>query len=305
MICNSGFEVYSCSNQMGYKKGQFGVRAKRDYEAGEEIIREEPALRINSSMAASNEEEATQKFKEAVQNAFDDLSPTTAKFIMELSSCRQQDKKGSSSKRTPYGIFQTNSFQLEKNLGYGGIFLTIARMNHSCRPNAIHYWRPDLHMMVVHAGRDIAKGEEICICYGPSAFYETEGRRDYIRNKYFFHCICEMCQEGNTKGGDDRMAKIRAFHENISLEMFTRPEKVKEEVENCLHLLQEQRIGHRKGHCVAPVLHYGFQACMKLNNISLACSYLERELVSIRSSQGDDSYKALDIQNMLAKMKAC
>ena len=304
-ITSPGFEIYSCSNQQGYDKGQFGVRALLPYSAGEEIVRELPAMRVNSSIAAKSREEAELKFEISLQEAFDALSPTTAKSVMELSSCHQQpqdevDGQEDGDKKTPMEIFQTNSYQLDDDSGFGGIFLTLARMNHSCRPNAAHYWRPDLHMMVVHAIRDIAEGEEICTCYGPADFFDTETRRSFLGERYSFECICDMCTEGNGNGGDDRMAEIRAFHENIMLQMSSRPDEAKKSIDRCLDLLKQQGIGHPEGPHVAPVLHYGYQNCiMGLNDKDLACSYVERELLSIQCSQGHGSHKAIAIQKLL------
>ena len=302
-VTSPGFEVYSCSNQHGYEKGQFGIRAIRPYEAGEEIMREFPAMRINSAIAASSREEATIKFEVAVQETFDALSPVTAKAVMELSSCNQTQQDGGDGK-TPLGIFQTNSFQLDDQTGFGGLFLTIARMNHSCRPNAVHYWRPDLYMMVVHAVRDISVGEELCTCYGPGDFFGTERRRSFLREKFCFECVCDMCIEGVDAGGDDRMAEIRSFHENIGLHMASKPEEARKRVERCLDLLREQGIGHPTGPHVAPVLHYGYQNSLTgLNDEAMAQSYLERELVSIQSSQGPGSYKAISLQRILSEME--
>ena len=64
------------------------------------------------------------------------------------------------------GRFLTNGLPLgsedpEKN----GIFLDASRVNHSCNQNAYHAWNEPLQQLTVHAIKDIAKGEEITICY--------------------------------------------------------------------------------------------------------------------------------------------
>eukprot|EP00562_Extubocellulus_spinifer_P005295 CAMPEP_0178530510 /NCGR_PEP_ID=MMETSP0696-20121128/32933_1 /TAXON_ID=265572 /ORGANISM="Extubocellulus spinifer, Strain CCMP396" /LENGTH=308 /DNA_ID=CAMNT_0020162353 /DNA_START=1 /DNA_END=923 /DNA_ORIENTATION=- len=268
---SSGFELFSCSDSDGYdgRGQQVGVRATRPYGAGEEILRERPCMRICTAHAARSSEEAESKFESALRDGFDSLSSVTAAAVMDLSSYNEQEFDGDTDNaaRTPQGIFKTNSYKLGDEVGYGGLFLTVARMNHSCRPNAAHHWRPDLHMMVVHAARDIGVGEEICTCYGPGECRDTEARRSFLRERYSFECECDMCTEGNDAGGDDRMAAIGAFHDTIPLYIHSKPD-------------DEQGIGHPKGPYVAPILHYGYQICLAgLHDEVRASSYLARELV--------------------------
>lgn len=320
-----GYEIYSCSHQKGFEttssgedeQQQMGIRAKRRYKAGEEILREKPVMRINTAIPASSYEEAQSKLETIIQSNFDTLSPSIAQSIMELTSCKQNNIQGDEDdsnatikhkKKTPIGIFQTNSYQLEQDSGYGAIFMTTSRMNHSCRANVSHYWRPDLHMMILHAARDIEIGEEMCTCYGPTGanyFVGTSKRQDYLREKYAFNCSCEMCQEGNAHGGDDRMIEIQQLHETIALLLMRKeePRQIKQKVDHCLDLLVEQGIGNPKGPHVASILHYGYQISDDgLDDPMLAIDYLQRELLSVQSSQGRTSYKSLDIQHQLSIM---
>ena len=298
----TNFVVYSCADAVGYGPGQLGVRALRPFSAGEEILRESPAMKICTSHAAASREEAEEKFETAVDEAFDALTPRSAAAVMDLSSCNQQggSDEGSNNKN-PQGIFRTNSYQLGKGTDYGGLFLTVSRMNHSCRPNASHHWRPDMHQMMVFASRDIAVGDEICTCYGPGDYRNTEGRRAFLRDRYSFECSCQMCREGNDMGGDDRMTAIGLFHDTIELSMTSRPEEAIKRVDRCLEQLKAQGIGNPKGPYVQPVLHYGYQICLfGLHDEVRAHSYLSRELLSVQSSEGHGSYKAIDLRSMCA-----
>lgn len=301
-LSSTGYEIYSCADQDGYGGGQMGMRAVHAYSAGDEILRERPAMRICTAHAATSRSEAEEKFEVAVQEAFDLLTPQTAQSVMDLSSCQQQEE---GVEKTAVGIFQTNSYQLGDEKDYGGLFVTISRMNHSCRPNATHHWRPDLHMMVVHAARDIVVGEELCTCYGPGDCRVTEGRRSYLRDRYSFECACEMCREGNDTGGDDRMAEIGEFIDDIGLytTAASEPQKLLQGVDRCLELLKEQGIGGDAGPYAKNLLHYGYQICLRsLQNEAMAHSYLTRELISVNCSEGPGSYKAVDIQKMLDEM---
>lgn len=303
-VTSPGFEVYSCSDMTGYNSGQLGVRALRPYRAGEEILRERPVMRLCTSHAAASREEAEAKFDAAVHKAFDALSTKSADAVMDLSSCNEQTD---GMEKTPTGIFNTNSYRLgsgSDDTDQAGLFLTAVRINHSCRPNASHHWRPDLHMMLYRAASDIGIGDEICTCYGPGDCRTTEKRQMYLKDRYSFDCACEMCQEGNETGGDDRMVAIASFHDNIQLHMTSNPEQAVKSVDNCLRLLTEHGIGNKHGPYVQPILHYGYQICLVgLQDEARARSYLARELLSTQSSQGCDSYTSIDLQLLLDEMK--
>lgn len=60
--------------------------------------------------------------------------------------------------------------------------LSVARVNHDCRPNAAYHFNPDTSAMEVHAVRPIAAGEEITV--------------SYIRYKTAFDRICP-CRRDN------------------------------------------------------------------------------------------------------------
>mmetsp|Transcript_26442 Transcript_26442/g.73002 ORF Transcript_26442/g.73002 Transcript_26442/m.73002 type:complete len:276 (-) Transcript_26442:210-1037(-) len=155
--------------------------------------------------------------------------------------------------KSPVRAYQVNSYRLDgtstsSSLSnqydhvHGGLFLTIARINHSCRPNVLHCWRPDLQQTVIHAignttnytngkeggqqedgdgtspsdtRRMIHPGDELLTCYGPVECRTTSERRAYLQEHLSFWCECAMCREGNDYGGDDRMREIGRLHEEI------------------------------------------------------------------------------------------
>lgn len=91
--------------------------------------------------------------------------------------------------------FTQNSFSCAHANGPGGsaLFLCIARVNHSCRPNAFRSDREDGRAVLV-VGRTIARGEEITISYlrmskllRPRALLQDELRR------WNFRCQCSLC----------------------------------------------------------------------------------------------------------------
>ena len=82
-----------------------------------------------------------------------------------------------------------------------GVFLTAARINHSCHSNADYRVTRDTESgswsLSVILIRDVAEGEEITLCY--NNFLEDDGpvtrreRRSYLNWAYRFTCFCEDC----------------------------------------------------------------------------------------------------------------
>lgn len=88
-------------------------------------------------------------------------------------------------------IIRSNGYPLGPNSEVGGIFPLIARMNHSCRPNAQHAWNDKLGRQTVYAVRDVAAGDELTLSYhngGPSS-----ERRAALKQFFGFDCACELC----------------------------------------------------------------------------------------------------------------
>ncbi len=218
------------------------IRATKSYKCGDLIMRESAAMRIPNSQPASSLEAAEDMHKRACQRAYNSMHETTQRALMDLSSCKEDETA-----KTPRGVYDTNAFRLG-NEDLGGLFLTLARMNHSCRPNVNHYWREELQQTLVFASRDIEAGEEMNTLYGPSTWMDTERRREYLHERFAFWCRCSMCVEGNEGGGDDRMERIQALQEDIALlSSLTVGQSnagvTLESIEKCLALMKEQGLG--------------------------------------------------------------
>ena len=255
---------------------------------------------------------------------------------MNLSSCRstnendENDDNNNNNNDTITGIYETNSFQLGDEIN-SGLFLTISRINHSCRPNVNHIWRPDLQKTLIQATRTIHSGEGIFTSYGPSECLSTFDRRTYLENKYSFVCDCTMCQEGNEYGGDDRMIELNTIFDELSLfnvedssngndddkdSNESESDKAIRSVDRGLLLLQKQGLG--SGAFVRSFLRSGYQISLNATtktktsttgttsnenenekNQNLARTYLERELIAVQNSEGIGSYRGIDIERTL------
>jgi SET domain len=76
------------------------------------------------------------------------------------------------------------------------LFPLIARINHSCDPNAqiVSQVFVDYHVDVC-AVKPIAVGEEITISYLPTTIQRRERRRQLLQARYLFECECPRCQK--------------------------------------------------------------------------------------------------------------
>lgn len=104
----------------------------------------------------------------------------------------------------------------ENNCLPDGIFPTISRINHSCKPNAL--WSTDDEVtQEVRAIRDIAAGEEITCSYLRQSTLRTfQERKEGLKN-WNFECSCEVCSlKGKELEDNDEMRlKMRINHEKI------------------------------------------------------------------------------------------
>jgi hypothetical protein len=97
-------------------------------------------------------------------------------------------------------IMQTNAFNVDLGDGVGpthrALFLNVARINHSCAPNAhVCFYPPSPSrpsgQMVIHALRDLRAGEEVLIAYFSILLPRAE--RQVKAQKWGFTCMCPAC----------------------------------------------------------------------------------------------------------------
>jgi len=80
-----------------------------------------------------------------------------------------------------------------------------AMFNHSCDPSLVRATWGD--RLVLAAGRDIGKGEELTDMYTVHwTEYETEERKDYLERVFHFTCCCVACKEGWEPVEDDKQS---------------------------------------------------------------------------------------------------
>lgn len=161
-------------------KGFYAI-ATRNFQAGELICREYPVATASVwPFSRSEAEEAVltvSRLPEEERNAF-----------FQLSNVYSEEEEVE-------GIFKTNSFDMtcEGDERASGMYLAIARLNHSCRPNAQQTHIPSTKEEVLYATRHIKRGEEICDCY-IELRQSKEDRQRELKKLYRFTCCCPSCE---------------------------------------------------------------------------------------------------------------
>jgi len=89
-------------------------------------------------------------------------------------------------------VFNTNSVMMGARKQWGsGVFALYSRINHSCIPNVQNSYNATIGKEVVHAIRDISKGEELLTSYVHNL--RTREQRGEALKPYGFKCSCEAC----------------------------------------------------------------------------------------------------------------
>jgi hypothetical protein len=98
--------------------------------------------------------------------------------------------------KTVGGVFRTNAY--EDGHGHGLLYGQLARVNHSCEPNAVRVDADVPNGVRVLTTRPVAAGAEVLVSYidgdahAPTA---VVAREDYLRKRYGFVCSCERCRD--------------------------------------------------------------------------------------------------------------
>lgn len=179
-------------------KGE-GLVATRDLKAGEIFLQETPTILLSKTEARL----INVKEMEDMKKRFGALPIGQRDEVLKLHS---RNGLNTGDKGLELDIFYTNSVQCGKQ-GFG-LFLNFSKINHSCNPNANHFWIEDSKKKASLALRDIKKGEELTICYGPHLLPRDE-RRDHLLRHYHFICMCETCSlDGMERVKSDRARKL-------------------------------------------------------------------------------------------------
>ncbi len=122
--------------------------------------------------------------------------------------------------------WQANAFKTgQPNIGSSGshqwaysLFTKVARINHSCTPNACAHYRPS-GVEVVHALRDIKADDEIEIAYFDLTMPWAD--RQARAKAWGFQCSCPACSDSGEDGGIEYEQRLSYVHRQLSTDRFS------------------------------------------------------------------------------------
>lgn len=256
-------------------KGQ-GLIAVQDIPKGTRILSEKPLFRIQSFGS-----ELTVMEKE-IQRSLNLLSKDDQKAFFALHNSTPGDSY------PLIGIVKTNSISLGSGSSTGGIFLIISRINHSCRPNTQDTWNSSTGNEIIHAIRDIKKGEEITISYnlgGPS-----QQRMQLLKTKYGFDCTCALCSLADEarESSDARQVQIE-FLDNAIGDSDTVMQRPGTALARCKELLSLYEIEAITDPRIARVYYDAFQICITHSDEARASVFAQKAYETRVYLEGEDS----------------
>ena len=146
-----------------------------------------------------------------IEGSFALLTPEQKAEFLSLHDFRFPSEENQSHLMT---IFRSNAYNTgEESVG---LFPKMARINHSCRPNAGNWWSETREKRIIFATRDIQEGEEITVSYIP--LLKTTADRQTRLQQYGFACDCIACQSA---AGDRTRVKILELLDSLEQKLYS------------------------------------------------------------------------------------
>ena len=106
---------------------------------------------------------------------------------------------------------------MDVGAGFGddstGLFITMARVNHACLANAVHFFDADSQVKILVASRAIAKGDEVTVTYVTQEALDASpikvSRKQLLAMKWHISpCDCRSCQDPDLDRKLDQVAEL-------------------------------------------------------------------------------------------------
>lgn len=218
-----------------------GVFAAHLLETGSIIMREAPVITIKPPQHSPGTTYPMPAISQLVHAEYERLTEAAKHDILDLTySVLPSDIQRYGNNLDILGlIFRNNAYDTGSEIG---LFPKIARINHSCRPNAAYYWNEKLKRRFVYATRDIEEGEEIFVSF--ISLLLTREQRQKKLARYGFTCTCPACsqKENDLQHSDQARLDIekamKAFSSQMNLTAPTHPSAVRKARKNAESSLQ-------------------------------------------------------------------
>ncbi|OHE96960.1 TPR domain-containing protein [Colletotrichum orchidophilum] len=187
-----------------------GVFASRPILTGQRILTDQALLTITSSDSNSILRQAhllSTAGRESLLSLSTNPSKSSVFSWLESIWRSKSAPQNTVSNHTILNIFRNNNFNIGNQTQ--ALFPRVARLNHSCVPNAQGNFHKGLNAFTIHATRDIATEEEITISYLDEHLGLRQSRQTALHNGYGFTCACSACSPTTaSEAGEARRADI-------------------------------------------------------------------------------------------------
>ncbi|KAI0632196.1 hypothetical protein C8Q77DRAFT_1060385 [Trametes polyzona] len=208
-------EAYAVPVKVAKLPGKgMGVVAACNISQGELIIREKPLFTDRAAVTTSSPGAillaSLAPLSKAERAAYYNLSYVNFPEGIQEGTERYNEELA-------LAIFQTNAVSAGSQ-GVG-IFPRMARLNHGCSSafNVVYTWRDDEGVLVVHALKPIAEGQELLTTYTDTK-RPRHVRRQFLRDHYGFECQCSVCtlSEDLSALSDQRLSAMSELYSQFS-----------------------------------------------------------------------------------------
>ncbi|KAL5524496.1 hypothetical protein ACEPAF_9636 [Sanghuangporus sanghuang] len=272
-----------------------GVVAMRDIEQGALLIKERPLIVVASSTDSS----PAHLLKSRLRN----LTPSQRDEYYSLSYVHPgKDLKSLSEDDITLAIFQTNGISAGDSVG---LFPRTARLNHGCSAafNSVYSWRSREGNLVVHAIKQIKRGQELLTTYMDTKRPRHE-RQAYVKSNYDFTCTCSVCSlhEVESRTSDERLSKMTDLYQTFATWGRGKIDGVTASriAKDIWELGEQEGYWSERGRLAGDVV-YVASAHSDERGV-LAWAHLARKWFSIEL--GNDSTQALEMQIVLNKPRS-
>ena len=157
-----------------------GAIAKRDILVGDLLMREQPLLRLTP--------DGLGRYDAHYYGGRESARAGLATLAQDVCGVR-----GDAADALTRAI-ETNGIVInhESEERFSVVFLTISRLNHSCRPNCEFHWDNDREEGCIKVVEPISSGSECTFNYG-AVHASYKARQKYLKQRFGFLCDCDLC----------------------------------------------------------------------------------------------------------------
>jgi hypothetical protein len=198
-------------------------------------------------------------------------------------------------------IVRSNGYPLGPSSDVGGLFPLVARLNHSCRPNAQHAWDAARGRETVHAVRDVAAGEELTLSYHNGG--QASGERQAALRQFFgFACACAACARpaAELAASDARLRDAQALDARIGDARRVR-DRPADALRDCRDLLRVYGLEDIRDLRVPRLYYDAFQIAAMHADAARASVFAESARRTREICEGADSDEVVNLRKLAEK----